>query len=278
MKTNRLLATIGLAAALGAPIAAEAQFNGRFNGFFAAQPFVFRTMGFRPVFTSPFGNPYANLIGLSPLAVNPAFTGHLGASFGGFGPIPNTFTSGIFPSGGVGLGFSNAAFPGAGTAMNPGFDPRFGNQFAANANGFNPAFPGAFVTPGGAVIPSTVNGLGTTIIDRGIGAPMTPTTFVGDAAVNGNVAGSTQVNSQLAQDLVSARIEGGRLVIRYTGDISVVRSITFSLLDRNRKPLKVQIINRTPAEAWMTLTSRTEFYRVNIEYIDGRNQIVEGRV
>ncbi len=250
-------------------------------------------MGFRPVAMSPFGSPYANLIGSSQLTVNPAFTGHLGSTFGGFGPIPTGFNNGFLPNGG-GPAFGSSAFPGAGMGLNPFMAPTSGffdpsvnangtlNPFAAgngvsNVNGgFNPAFSGAFVTPAGAVIPSgTVNDLGTTIIDRGIGAPLTS---AGDVAVNRNVAASAQVSSELAQDLVTARIEGGRLVIRYSGDITIVRSITFSLLDRNRNPLKVQIINRNPAEARMTLTNRTEFYRVNVEYVGGRNQIVESRL
>jgi hypothetical protein len=279
---------------------------------------MFRGPGFQPIFAQPMGglgfspNPYANMIGASPLTMSPFAPGPLGVNFGGIGPLATDFNSGIFPNGGVGLGFSNGAFPGVGTAINPGFDPRFGNQGAilngqipgnfnasiSNQSALNPFISpnGGFVNPNTGMFEPFANGASNfngqvvngnfpqgTVFDSGTGTLITP----GGAVVQNNPAnGSTivgptvdaQVIPQNGQGMVSASIENGRLVLRYLGDTSIVRSITFSLLDANRRPIRLQIINRDPPEARMTLTNRTEFYRVNIEFLDGRNQVVEGAV
>ena len=61
-------------------------------------------------------------------------------------------------------------------------------------------------------------------------------------------------------------------------DTTIVRSLTFSLLDRNRRPIRMEIINREPAQASLRLTTKTEFYRVVIEYTSGQTETVEGSV
>jgi len=84
---------------------------------------------------------------------------------------------------------------------------------------------------------------------------------------------------QNAGSLIQATIgSDGRLHIRYTGDTTIVRSLTFSLLDRNHRPIRMEIINREPAQASLRLTTKTEFYRVVIEYTSGQTETVEGSV
>ena len=288
MKLKRLLTTIGLSAALGAPVAANAQFffNNPAGGFFTARPFVFTGPMGRPVISPPIGG----VFGGSGFVMNP-YARQIGA-----GPIPTGFNSGFFPNGGVGLGFTNAGFPGAGTAMNPGFDPRFGSQ-AAIMNGMisanslsrfnnnamlNPFFDpsGGFFNPSaqtGAVNPFAVgapgmgfnpgvvsnNGFGSTVLNAGIQP--------GAAA---NVMGAVPD----ASGLVTAAIQNGRVALSYNGDTSIVRSITYSLLDANGRPLQVQITNTNPPVARLRLSRGAVFYRVSIEYVNGQNQVVEGRI
>lgn len=266
MNAKLFFAIAGLAALLGAPTAAGAQFAFP-NGYFSARPFAFRTFGVRPVLAQPFGfggffaSPSGFFVGSDPFTVN---QGPLGGLINGQGPIATGFNSSIFPGGVI--------FPGPGTALNPGFDPRFGNQalimsgqVPANmtATFGNQAALNPFFSPNGGFIPPSADMVGapgfvqtgTPVIDPALSTPVAP-----------------------VSQLVTSAIEGGRLVIRYHGDTSVVKSITFSLLDKLKRPLKVQIINRQPAEARMTLTSATEFFRVNVEYLDGRNQVIEGAV
>jgi len=178
MKLNKLAAALTLSVLLAIPISANAQFFNRgINGFFAARPFTFFGPGMQPVFAQPmtgFGglngsfNPFAGMIGQGPLGFNPNFTGSLGASFNGLGPLATNFNSGIFPNGGVGTAFTQSAAAGfepglgSGTALNPGFDPRFANQgaflngqvfgnpnVALNQGALNPFFDpnGGFINP-----------------------------------------------------------------------------------------------------------------------------------
>jgi len=71
-------------------------------------------------------------------------------------------------------------------------------------------------------------------------------------------------------DEIDARIEkDGKLLIRWQGEPRAVHRISFALLDKNRKVLKETTITRLPAETRFTLTNKTTYYRVTIEYING---------
>ena len=289
MKIYKLSSVLGLGLALSAPISANAQFiNPGFNpagGFFAARPFTFRTfgnnffvtqpIGFNPNFVT--GNPFANMIGRGPLFVNPNSPGVLGG-FNGSGVLATGFNSGAFP-GALSPGLINSgAVLGGFVPVSP--NPRLTNQTILNpfidpsGGFFNPTLQGnGTVVTGGGLSPIVTGSVvvpdpffGTTIINRGVGAATGPTTWI-DSAVPQDISG-----------MVTSRIVGSRILLRYTGDLSVVRSITFSLLDANRRSLSMVITNRSPAEASLRLSSRARFYRATIEYLNGQVRTVEGIV
>src|SRR2546423_1804172 len=69
---------------------------------------------------------------------------------------------------------------------------------------------------------------------------------------------------------IDARIQSdGRLLISWSGNTDLARSVTFSLLDKNRKMLKTAILMRTPVQTRFTLSNKTAYYKVVVEYIDG---------
>ncbi len=73
-----------------------------------------------------------------------------------------------------------------------------------------------------------------------------------------------------ASRYVDALIEkDGRLLLKWTGDPSTVRKVTFALLDKNRKVIASHTVTRLPIETRFTLTSKTDFYRVEVVYNDG---------
>lgn len=69
---------------------------------------------------------------------------------------------------------------------------------------------------------------------------------------------------------ILARIDKeNRLVVKWSGDPRAVASIRFALLDKDHKVLKEERVNRLPAEARLAITSKTSYYRVYIEYVNG---------
>jgi len=73
-----------------------------------------------------------------------------------------------------------------------------------------------------------------------------------------------------ASRFVDARIQSdGTLLIRWTGDPSTVRKVTFALLDANRREIASKTSTRLPIEARFKLTNKTDFYRVDVVYSDG---------
>ena len=54
-----------------------------------------------------------------------------------------------------------------------------------------------------------------------------------------------------------------------SGEPRAVNRIRVELLDKSRKVLASSTITRLPAEARMTLTNKTAYYRVIVEYING---------
>ena len=71
-------------------------------------------------------------------------------------------------------------------------------------------------------------------------------------------------------EAIEAEIEkDGRVFIKWEGEPGLVKSITFSLLDKDKKTLKTTIVNRLPAETRLTMTNKTAYYRVQIDYVNG---------
>jgi len=69
---------------------------------------------------------------------------------------------------------------------------------------------------------------------------------------------------------IDARIlSDGTLLVRWTGDPSTVRKVTFALLDANRREIVTKTSTRLPIEARFSLTNKTDFYRVDVVYSDG---------
>jgi hypothetical protein len=85
---------------------------------------------------------------------------------------------------------------------------------------------------------------------------------------NGNLYGSRPIPR--TSDTFEARIEkDDRLYIRWAGEPSAVAGITFALLDKNRRVIRETRVSKPPAEARFTLTSRTAYYQVFVEYVNG---------
>ena len=58
-------------------------------------------------------------------------------------------------------------------------------------------------------------------------------------------------------------------MIRWSGEPRAVQSIRFALLDKSRNAIKEEIITRLPAVARLAITSKTSYYRVLVQYLNG---------
>lgn len=72
------------------------------------------------------------------------------------------------------------------------------------------------------------------------------------------------------------QVEKDRNVISFAwnGDPDAVNRITFALLDRGKVPMRQRIITKLPATARLTRSSRTAYYRVTVEYVNGTTNSV----
>jgi hypothetical protein len=97
---------------------------------------------------------------------------------------------------------------------------------------------------------------------------------------NGQPADSSQTGAQNSNltgkaiprtsDIFEAKIEkDNNLFIKWTGEPRLVSSITFALLDKDRKPLKQEKITKLPTQARLSITSKTSYYQVYVEYVNG---------
>lgn len=115
-----------------------------------------------------------------------------------------------------------------------------------------------------------------------IASGQTPIAYLGrghDAIIPYNEANEASLRAaQLAQfyalaranESIDAKIEkDGRLLVKWQGEPRVVSQIRFAILDKGRKLIKEQVITRLPAEARFTLTNKTAYYRVIVEYLNG---------
>lgn len=124
-----------------------------------------------------------------------------------------------------------------------------GGPFVLMGNGFNQAY----YLDGRGAIP---------VVD--------PSLLLANPAAN-----SAPASIPRTSDSIEARIEkSGKLLIRWQGEPRAVSRITVALLDQDRKVIKEQTITRLPAEARFTLTNKTSYYRVVIEYIDGTTNTI----
>jgi len=71
-------------------------------------------------------------------------------------------------------------------------------------------------------------------------------------------------------DTFEAKIEkDNNLFIKWSGEPRMVSSITFALLDKDRKPIKQEKITKLPTQARLSITSKTSYYQVFVEYVNG---------
>jgi hypothetical protein len=93
----------------------------------------------------------------------------------------------------------------------------------------------------------------------------------GDSAnitVNRDRYGKTPIAR--ASETVEAKIEkDNRLAVTWSGDAASVARVRFLLLDKDRKVIKEEVVAQAPATARFTLTNRTAFYQVQVEYVNG---------
>lgn len=77
-----------------------------------------------------------------------------------------------------------------------------------------------------------------------------------------------------SSDAIQVSKDRNRVSFAWQGDPDSVRRITFTLLDRAKQPLRQQVITKLPAEARLTRNSRTMYYRVTVEYINGTTNTI----
>ncbi|GEM_PF-1938013 len=77
-----------------------------------------------------------------------------------------------------------------------------------------------------------------------------------------------------ASDSIQVSKDRNRISFAWQGNSDSVRRITFTLLDRAKQPLRQQVITKLPAEAYLTRNSRTAYYRVAVEYINGTTNTI----
>jgi len=80
--------------------------------------------------------------------------------------------------------------------------------------------------------------------------------------------------ARMSDQIDAVRLSGNRIRIEWTGDPRPVETMTFSLLDGNRKALKLAILNGLPARTTFTVPSNAAFYRVVITYTDGATRSI----
>jgi hypothetical protein len=84
------------------------------------------------------------------------------------------------------------------------------------------------------------------------------------------LAASGAVPIPRTSDSIEARIDkDNRLIVKWAGDPQTAASIRFALLDKDNQVIKEEKITRLPAEARLSITSKTSYYRVTVEYING---------
>jgi len=150
--------------------------------------------------------------------------------------------------------------------------------YNAYSNGYGP-IPNRYNNPGGALVlgsdgqlynPSLGNNVEEPTVDaNGVTIPQ-PVVPAPAATVTSIPAQPAQMSDQIE----AVRLSGNRIRIEWIGDPRPVETMTFSLLDGNRKALKLAILNGLPARTTFTVPSNAAFYRVVITYTDGATRSI----
>lgn len=138
-------------------------------------------------------------------------------------------------------------------------------QFITGRQGF----PSVFIGGSSLQISSTTGQAPVTLYNNGNFAReyVGPNGEVTDA---NNNASNTRADIPRTSDSIEATIgKDDRLTIKWAGEPRAVARITFALLDKKKAVLKKSAITRLPAEAHFSITSKTSYYQVLVEYING---------
>lgn len=236
-------------------------------------------------------NPYTGLINQGPLGFGNGFQSSVlvapGTNF--IGPM-NGFSNGPGPLGGMqnAQGPLGPAFNGAGPLnrnqvfRNIGGGTRFRNSdpriLANNGGTFGVGYSGfGYFSPVGSPYgygfssPYFVNQYGYAPYTNVPQYSDVPFDLVAPSAAAQTVPTDlTRAVPTAASRYIDARIlSDGTLLIRWTGDPSAVRKVTFALLDSNKREIVTKTSTRLPIEARFSLTNKTDFYRVDVVYSDG---------
>lgn len=148
--------------------------------------------------------------------------------------------------------------------------------FVVSPNGIRGGYlgpNGAYIAPGGQYsFPVGSTG------SANLYSPLSPTgTFGAPSAVETyNPANPNQPVPAFSgaiprtSDTISARIDKeNRLVISWAGDPRTVAGIRVALLDKDHKVIKEEAVTKLPVQARLAITSKTSYYQVYIEYVNG---------
>ena len=132
-----------------------------------------------------------------------------------------------------------------------------------------PGFPSVFVGSSSLQISSTGGQAPVTLYNNGNFAREYVGPDGGVTDVNNN-ASNGRADIPRTSDAIEAKIEkDDRLTIKWSGEPRAVARITFALLDKKKAVLKKSTITRLPAEAHFSITSKTSYYQILVEYING---------
>ena len=70
----------------------------------------------------------------------------------------------------------------------------------------------------------------------------------------------------------------GQVSLRWQGDPRIASSVTFSVTDRSGRTLRSTTVDQLPAEVRFTPPSNAAFYQVVVHYIDGKTNIIMGKL
>jgi hypothetical protein len=205
--------------------------------------------------------------------------------YGGFGSIgPRWNGGGYFPQGGYfnqgGYLMSQPVF-GSGLILNPalgGFGPAFAITPGLGGYGIH-TFGGPIIAsgPGGLLWQGQIpQGYAPTL---NLEQDARPQTNAGEAARTPDTdskPADSKTESAREEALEVIREPNYKVRFNWKGEFKVLRKITFQLLDRTKKMLREEQVTEEPATARLLKPYGTAYYRVILNYQDGKTHTITG--